>query len=80
MDDAWGTHGDRIRHLRPDPGIEATAEPNDINCVEQTFQNYTNVENQDVTEAELQAHVTQGHVVAFDTFEELSEYVGGKPY
>ena len=85
---SWMIHGapTGIEPDIPDPGIfppchkPVTAEPNDINCDEQTFQNYPNVENQDVTEAELQAHVTKGHVVAFVTFEELSEYFGGKPY
>ena len=44
-----------------------------------TFQNYPNVEASNVTEEELSAHWEKGHIIGFESYEELSEFVQGIP-
>ena len=69
----------------PDPGIfptctkPATSEPLDLHSDADTFQNDPNVEASDVTEAELPSHWEKGHIIGFESYEELSEFVQGKP-
>ena len=69
----------------PDPGIfptcskPATSEPLDLHCDFGTFQNYPNVEASEITEAELSSHWEKGHIIGFDSYEDLSEFVHGKP-
>lgn len=43
------------------------------------FRNYPGVEDHDTTAREMQSRQDKGHVVAFDSYEELADYVGGKP-
>ena len=50
-------------------------QPQDLHCDEQQFRNYPGVEDQNITDAELTAHLEKGHMVAFDTYAELSEFV-----
>ena len=51
--------------------------PDELGCDEATFRNYAGVEENGVTETELQSHIDLQHIIAFDTYEELTEYVGG---
>ena len=67
-----------------DPGIfppchrPADLQPQDIHCDEQQFCNYPGVEEQDITDAELLAHLTKEHLCAFDTHAELASFVQSK--
>ena len=69
----------------PDPGIfptctkPATSEPLDLHSDADKFQNYANVEASEVTEAELSSHWEKGHIIGFDSYDELFEFVRGKP-
>ena len=64
-----------------DPGIFPTChkpaeiEPQDLRCDEQQFCNYSGLEEQAITDIELSTHLEKGHLAAFDTFEELQEFV-----
>ena len=51
-------------------------QPEDLHCDEQTFQNYAGVEEQEITDAELTAHLAKGHIMAFNTYQELCDFVG----
>ena len=68
-----------------DPGTFPTChkpaelEPQDPHCDEQQFRNYPGVEEQDITDAELTAHLANGHLAAFDTHAELEEFVDNNP-
>ena len=53
--------------------------PEDLHCDHTTFRNYAGVEAHDITEDEMTNHIEKGHVAAFDSYEELAEYTGGKP-
>ena len=83
----WLTEGAPAGILYPivDPGIfPETSEPSenrpeDLHCDVGTFRNYAGVEDQDITEEELLAHLGKEHLIAFDTHAELSEHVGGEP-
>ena len=74
-----------ILHQPLDPGIfpDAAAPPQinpiELTCDVTTFRNYAGVEEHSTTEEEMQAHIDKHHLREFDTFEELSQYVGGKP-
>ena len=37
------------------------------------------VEDQDVTDKELESHLKKGHLAAFDSYSELAEYIGSSP-
>ena len=50
-------------------------QPQDLHCDEQQFQNYPGVEEQAITDAELTSHLEKGHIMAFDTYAELCEFV-----
>ena len=50
-----------------------------MHCDEQSFRNYPGVEDQVITETELQGHLDKGHLAAFDTHQQLQDYLGGKP-
>ena len=64
-------------HLK-DPGIfpqchrPADLQPQDLHCDEQQFCNYSGVEEQDITDVELSAHLAKWHLCAFDTHAELA--------
>ena len=70
-----------VEHIK-DPGIfpvcprPAELQPEDIYCDEQQFCNYPGVEEQEITDAELSAHLDKGHLCEFDTHEELAKFVG----
>ena len=49
-------------------------QPQGLHCDEQQLRNYPGVETQDITDAELAAHLEKGHLAAFDTYAELSEF------
>ena len=51
-------------------------QPEDFHCDEHKFQNYAGVEEQETTDAELTAHLAKGHIMAFDTYQELCDFVG----
>ena len=55
--------------------MSADLEPQDLHCDEQQFRNDLGVEGQDITYAELTAHLAKGHLAAFDTYAELQEFV-----
>ena len=71
-----------ITEVIKDPGIfpacprPAELQPEDIYCDEQQFRNYPGVEEQEITDAELSAHLDKGHLCAFDTHKELAKSVG----
>ena len=50
-----------------------------LRCDADEFRNYHGVEEHPVTEQEMQTHIDDGHLVEFDTYEELSAFVKGKP-
>ena len=50
-------------------------QPQGLHCDEQQFRNYPGVEEQDITDAELAAHLAKGHLAAFDSYAELTEFV-----
>ena len=54
-------------------------DPGDLQCDASTFTNYPGVEEKDVTTTEMQTHIDFEHLPEFDTFEELEDFVGGKP-
>ena len=64
-----------------DPGIfpkcqrPADQQPQDLHSDEKQFRNYPGVEEQEITDAELAAHLEKEHIVAFDTYAELAEFV-----
>ena len=67
-----------------DPGIfppcskPAEMQPQDIFTKEhRDFRNYPGVEEQQITDDELTAHLEKNHIAAFDTLEELKAYVDG---
>ena len=55
--------------------VLAYVQPQDIHCDEQQFLNYPGVEEQDITDAEFSSHLEKGHLVAFDTYAELAQFV-----
>ena len=50
-----------------------------LRCDANKFRNYHGVEEHPVTEEELQAHIDEGHLAEFDSYDELSAFVGGTP-
>ena len=68
-----------------DPGISPTcirpadAQPDDLQCDDRRFKHYTGVEEQDATDKELDSHLKKGRLAAFDSYAELSAYVGSNP-
>ena len=67
-----------------DPGIfppcykPAELEPQDVFTKNHGgFRNYQGVEEQQITDDELAAHLEKDHIAAFDTLEELEQFVGG---
>ena len=52
----------------------ADIQPQDLHCDQQQFKNYPGVEEQDITDAELAAHLAKGHLRAFDTHAELADF------
>ena len=60
-----------------DPGIfpksnrPADLQPGDLHRKQQLFRNYPGVEENEITDKELAAHLEKGHVMAFDSFAEL---------
>ena len=79
----WLTDGSPTGITSPliDPGIfpevsrPADMQPQDLHCDEQQFQNYPAVEEQAITDTELTSHLDKGHIVAFDTYAELQEFL-----
>ena len=61
--------------LFPECSRPADVQPQDLHCDEQQFRNYPGVEEQDITDAELAAHLKKGHIVAFDTHAKLAQFV-----
>ena len=53
--------------------------PDEIVCNAAPFKNDPGVEDQKITGDEMAKHIEKEHVVAFDTFEQLSVFVEGKP-
>ena len=51
----------------------------DLHFDQHAFRNYYGVEDHEATEKEMQTRLDEGHLSAFDTYEELWEYVGEKP-
>lgn len=70
-----------IRNHVVDPGIFPTChrpadlEPQDLRRGEQQFRSYPGVEEQDITDAELTAHLAKGHLAAFDSHAVLQEFM-----
>ena len=64
-----------------DPGIfpacmrPADAQLEYLHCDERHFKDYPGVEEQDVTDKELESHLKKGHLAASDSYAELAEYV-----
>ena len=62
-----------------DPGIFPTTDrpaelrPEQLHCDELQFRNYAGVEEQEITDSELQLHLEEEHLIAFDTYDELKE-------
>ena len=83
----WLLHGAPacIINTLTDPGIfppvdqPAAYTPESLYCDEISFKNYPGVEEQDVTEQEMQAHFDKGHLMAFGTYEELAASINGQP-
>ena len=83
----WLTEGAPAGILYPivDPGIfpetsgPSENRPEDLHCDVDSFHNYAGVEDQDITEKELLGHLGKKHLIAFDTYKELAEHVGGEP-
>ena len=63
------------------PEVEGTPEcsPDAISCNAATFKKIPGVENQAITGDEMKKHVDKDHLVAFNTFEQLTGFVEGKP-
>ena len=63
------------------PECEGTPEcsPDAIICNAATFKNYPGVENQAIACDEMKKHIDKEHLVAFNTFEQLTGFVEGKP-
>ena len=80
-----GGSGTDLRRQLIGPGIfptcsrPADVQPQDLQCDHQQFKNYPGVEEQDITDKELSAHLEKGHVAACDSFGELSDFVDGEP-
>ena len=56
----------------------AELEPQDVFTTEhREFKNYPGVEDQQITDDELAAHLDKHHIAAFDSLEELKEFVKG---
>ena len=47
-----------------------------MRCDEQTFRNYAGVEEHEITAIALQGHIDAGHLAEFESYEELTTYVG----
>ena len=60
----------------PDCSAPAEAHIGTVRCDADAFRNYHGVEEHAVTEEELQTHVDAGHLAEFDSFEDMSEFVG----
>ena len=64
-----------------DPGIfpsvdkPAETEPEHLQCNSRQFKNYPGVEEDQITDSELAAHLEKGHLAAFDTYDEMRHYV-----
>ena len=50
-----------------------------LRCDADEFRSYHGVEEHPVTEQEMQTPIDDGHLAEFDTYDELSEFVGGAP-
>lgn len=51
----------------------------DLDCDAGTFVNYSGVDSSQVAEDTVRAYIDKGYVKAFDSYEELSDFVDGKP-
>ena len=60
----------------PDCSAPALASTSEIRCDADLFRNYAGVEEHAVTEEELQLHIDAGHLAEFDSYEDLSKFVG----
>jgi len=63
----------------PDVSAPADWMPDDLHCDEHAFKNYQGVEEHEATLKEMTTHLDKGHRSAFNSYNELWEYVGGKP-
>ena len=83
MAQRWCSHGHHLTAGEsrdfPECSQPADVHPQDSHCDQQQFKNYLGVDEQAISDSELQAHLEKGHVVVFDTFEELSDSVDGTP-
>ena len=70
-----------IKSQLVDPGIflkcprPADLQPQDLHCDGQQFRKYPGVEEQYITGVELTAHLAKGHLAAFDSYAELTDFV-----
>ena len=63
----------------PDVSAPADWMPDDLYCDEHAFKNYQEVEDHEATLKEMTTHLDKGHLSAFNSYNELWKYVGGKP-
>ena len=74
-----------ILHIPKNVGVFPECEgapecsPDAIICNAATFKNYPGVENQAVTGEEMEKHIDKEHLVAFDSFQQLTGFVEGTP-
>ena len=62
----------------PDRAAPADMRPGQLHCDEKSFRNYPGVEEQDITEQKMQAHLGKNHLEAFDAYEQITHFVVGK--
>ena len=63
----------------PDISGETPDDPEALYTDYSSFENYSGVDGDGTAEAEVQAHLDKGHLRAFDTLEELREFLGEDP-
>ena len=68
-----------------DPGIfpPAVVEPSlqhaNLHCDLNNFRNYSGVEESDITETEIKAHLAKDHLASFRSIDDLRTFVNGEP-
>ena len=74
-----------IEVVAPAAGIFPECDTNDMSPIdavatdELMFTSYHEAEPHDATQAELSAHINQGHIFAADSFEALEQWLGDRP-
>ena len=67
------------RAIFPIVEVEPGMAYDSLHCDGANFKNYAGVEESEVTEKEIRAHLEKGHIISFDTLEDLGHFVKGEP-